>query len=120
MSFNQIPDITVEVQHPTTPPRLYLFDPKYKLQSEDGGEPGDGRPEKIDIDTMHTYRDAIRDLTGERVVEYAAILYPGPESRYGDGIEALSARPVDTASLEERLQKVLTAALVSGRAHTPA
>jgi predicted component of viral defense system (DUF524 family) len=60
---------------------------------------------------MHAYRDAIRDLTGERVVEYAAVLYPGPESRYGDGIEALSARPLDTASLEQRLRELLTTAL---------
>jgi hypothetical protein len=52
--------------------------PKYKLQSEEAGEPGDGKPKKIDIDTMHAYRDAIRTLTEQRVVSYAAILYRDP------------------------------------------
>src|SRR5262249_8297330 len=68
ISFRQIPDITIEVRTQSASPRLYLFDPKYKLQSEEG-DIGDGRPKKIDIDTMHAYRDAIRDQDGQRVVE---------------------------------------------------
>ena len=111
ISFIQIPDISVQIQRGDRPPRLYLFDPKYKLQSEEDAEPGDGRPKKIDIDKMHAYRDAIRHVAGERVVVYAATLYPGPETRYGDGIEALSARPLDSASLERRLREVLRGAL---------
>ena len=111
ISFRQIPDITVEVQSPSRPPHLYLFDPKYKLQSEEAAECGDGRPKKIDIDTMHAYRDAIRDSTEQRVVNYAAILYPGPELRYGDGIEALSARPLKPESLHKRLRTILTKAI---------
>src|SRR5215475_9358039 len=81
-------------------PALYLLDPKYKLQSEENAEPGDGRPKKIDIDTMNAYRDAIRGYAQQRVVHYAAILYPGPESHYGNGIEALPARPLDAAMLK--------------------
>jgi predicted component of viral defense system (DUF524 family) len=112
ISFNQIPDISVEVREPGERLDLLLFDPKYKLQSEEGGEPGDGKPKKIDIDTMHAYRDAIRTASDWRVVSCAAILYPGPEVRYGDGIEALSARPLEPARLQARLAEVLTRALI--------
>jgi hypothetical protein len=62
---------------------------------------------------MHAYRDAIRGDDNRRAVHYAVTLYPGPETRYGDRIEALSARPLEPAQLDERLQTVLTAALTS-------
>jgi predicted component of viral defense system (DUF524 family) len=110
ISFSQIPDITVLIQRGHRRPRLYLFDPKYKLHSE-ATDVSDGRPKKIDIDTMHAYRDAIRDERQQRVVANAAILYPGLEMRYGDGIEALRARPDQPAGLEERVREVLTAGL---------
>ena len=62
-------------------PRLFVFDPKYKLDSEGHDEESlTGRPHKTDIDKMHAYRDAIRGEGGKRVIEYAAILYPGPRS----------------------------------------
>lgn len=116
ISFSQIPDISVEVRRRGQPARLYLFDPKYKLQSEEGAEPGDGRPKKIDIDTMHAYRDAIRNPAGERVVSSAAILYPGPDVRYGDGIEAVSARPLEPGCLKKRLRALFTEALLTSDA----
>jgi predicted component of viral defense system (DUF524 family) len=114
ISFSQIPDVTIEVRSPGEQPQLYLFDPKYKLQSENT-EYLDGRPKKIDIDTMHAYRDAIRDVAGERVVRYAAILYPGSHRNYGDRIEALPARPDDPNALVRRLRDVLTVALEPSR-----
>jgi hypothetical protein len=111
ISFGQMPDVTLEVLRPSEQPSLYLFDPKYKLDSETDAAVGDGKPKKVDIDKMHAYRDAIRGGGLERVVRYAAILYPGAETRYGDHIEALSARPLQPALLENRLQRVLTEAL---------
>jgi predicted component of viral defense system (DUF524 family) len=51
-------------------------------------------PKKIDIDKMHAYRDAIRDLGDQPVVDSAAIVYPGPlantveASRHFPGIRA--------------------------------
>jgi PD-(D/E)XK nuclease superfamily protein len=111
ISFKQIPDITLEVAAPGELPRLLLFDPKYKLDSEAEGEIGDGKPKKPDIDAMHAYRDAIRTQSETHVVEYAAILYPGPEKRYGDGIEALSARPLQPEVLEHRVRAVVAHAL---------
>jgi predicted component of viral defense system (DUF524 family) len=111
ISFTQIPDITIELRSDGEAPRLFLFDPKYKLDSEQNGEPGDGKPKKQDIDTMHAYRDAIRNDDEHRVVRYAAILYPGPEQRYGDGIEALSARPLLPDALGDRARTILSTAL---------
>ncbi len=61
---------------------------------------------------MHAYRDAIRDAADHRVVQYAAILYPGPEVRYGSGIEALQALPGHDEELRSRLRAVLKKALV--------
>lgn len=111
-TYEQRPDVAVEVLPPDGPPSVYLFDPKYKLD----GEPlesatGAGKPKKVDIDKMHAYRDAIRDRDGRRVVRYAAILYPGSERRFPHGVEALAAFPGAAASLAGRLQEVLREAL---------
>ena len=106
--------MTLEVHPQAQAPRLYIFDPKYKLIAEnaDAGR-GDGKPKKEDIDKMHAYRDAIRDASGERVVEYAAIMYPGSETEtYGQGLEALSSLPGSVGVLETRLRKLLFEALV--------
>lgn len=114
VSYSQRPDVTLEVHPPARAPRLYLFDPKYKLIAEDTDpERSDGKPKKEDIDKMHAYRDAIRDASGERVVEYAAIMYPGSETKtYGRGLEALSSLPGSVGVLETRLCKLLFEALV--------
>jgi predicted component of viral defense system (DUF524 family) len=121
ISFPQRPDVTVEVGSPLETTTLLLFDPKYKLRSEDKPlevpeEVEDlagplGKPKKIDIDKMHAYRDAIRSANDERVVTSAAILYPGPATQYGDGIEALSAVPSEPGPLRERLRAILESAL---------
>jgi predicted component of viral defense system (DUF524 family) len=112
VSFPQRPDVTVDVQTPDGMQRLYLFDSKYKLDGELlEGESVDGRPKKIDVDKMHAYRDAIRDTALNRVVEYAAILYPGPETRYVTGIDALSAHPGAETDLLESLRTVFEHAL---------
>jgi hypothetical protein len=99
------------VTRPGEDAALYLFDPKYKLDSEQNGEPGDGRPKKVDIDKMHAYRDAIRGPDVRRLIRYAAILYPGRETRYGDRIEALSARPLQAEELDQRVRRILADAL---------
>lgn len=124
ITFDQIPDLVLEVQSEGNPTRFYLFDPKYKLDSEryavreEAGAENDGmkaegarpfgRPQKIDMDRMHAYRDAIRDAEGRRVVEYAAILYPGPSERNTGGIEALSAVPGEHGTLPAELRTLLT------------
>lgn len=114
VSYSQRPDVTLEVHPQARAPRLYLFDPKYKLIAEEtNAGRRDGKPKKEDIDKMHAYRDAIRDASGERVVEYAAIMYPGSETQtYGRGLEALSSLPGSVGVLETRLRKLLFEALV--------
>jgi predicted component of viral defense system (DUF524 family) len=88
VSYEQRPDIALEIEHDGQPPRLLVFDPKYKLDSEElEGEITDGRPKKVDIDKMHAYRDAIRDAANEHAVEFAAIIYPGAATRPGEGFE---------------------------------
>jgi predicted component of viral defense system (DUF524 family) len=72
---------------------VLIFDPKYKLDSEQSGEQPKAKPKKADIDAMHAYRDAIRDEQGHRVVQYAAILYPGPTVTYTRNLEAIEADP---------------------------
>ena len=110
VSFDQRPDVVIEVIHSDGIRDLYLFDPKYKLGSEELGN-GDGKPQKTDIDKMHAYRDAIRDDSGEGAVKYAAILYPGQSVPYNQGLAALRAYPGEENKLlleiKERLKPVL-------------
>lgn len=105
LSFSQIPDVSLWVERPAEPPALYIFDSKYKLDSEGDAEGGarNGRPKKADIDKMHAYRDAIRDHHGDPVVRYAATLYPGPTVSYFEGLEALQDYPGKAAELESHL-----------------
>ncbi|MDQ3694440.1 MAG: restriction endonuclease-like protein [Chloroflexota bacterium] len=93
ISLPQRPDVAIAIERPGRPTEVVIFDPKNKLDGEMIEDIGDGKPRKADIDKMHAYRDAIRDASLARVVSYAATLYPGPEVRYADGIEALSAYP---------------------------
>jgi predicted component of viral defense system (DUF524 family) len=97
LSFQQRPDIAIEIERPGGDNDVWLFDPKYKLDSEElEGEDPQARPKKVDIDAMHSYRDAIRDERGNRVVRYAAILYPDQTQMYMLGLAALRARLEDS------------------------
>lgn len=109
ISFEQRPDVAVEIFAPGKPLHILLFDPKYKL----AGQSEDGRaiPKKEDIDKMHAYRDAIRDQEQKQVIHYAAILYPGLYQHYYDGLEALQAYPGSQVSLQEHLQDIFRVAL---------
>jgi predicted component of viral defense system (DUF524 family) len=114
ISYAQRPDVAVELRTPGEPPRLFLFDPKYKLDGElIEGESADGKPKKVDIDKMHAYRDAIRDADRRRVVASAVTLYPGPGVQYGPGIAALPARPDEAAELEQHLREILQLAVLA-------
>ena len=115
VSFQQRPDIVLDVRAPDSAPRLFVFDPKYKLDSEDrDDEEGlTGRPKKSDIDKMHAYRDAVREEDGERVIEYAAILYPGRSWHFGHDVAALQAVAGREANLQMELDAVLSGALAT-------
>ncbi len=104
-SRKQLPDVAIEVELSDGSERVYLFDPKYKLDEK-------GNPPKEDTDKMHVYHHDIRNREGRRVVRYAAILYPGSFKSYPKaGIEALPAYPGREAELQEHLRRVLDKAL---------
>lgn len=96
LSYQKRPDICIELQKPGSTPRLLLFDPKYKLLSEDINRPGEGDPLRIDIDKMHTYRDAIRCKDNSRPVAFAGIMYPGHTKEFSQGLAALGCLPGNT------------------------
>ena len=106
-SRKQLPDVAIEVELSDGSQRVYLFDPKYKLDEK-------GNPPKEDTDKMHVYHHDIRDREGRLVVCYAAILYPGSFKPYPKeaGIEALPAYPGREAELQEHLRRVLDKALM--------
>lgn len=104
-SFEQVPDLALEISSPDKPVRVLVFDPKYKLDGE--------RPVKADIDKMHAYRDAIRDPENRRVVGTAAILYPGDDVRYaGDDVMAIQAYP-GKGYLRAGLERLVRAAIAA-------
>ncbi len=107
------PDIAVEVKLADGSHQVYLFDPKYKLDSEREENIGNGgKPQPADIQKMHTYHDAIQDKDSRQVVHYAAIVYPGSFKSYSrEEIEALPAYPGREAELQEHLRRVLDKAL---------
>lgn len=120
VSFAKRPDVVVELTEPSGDKEIWIFDPKYKLRGSGTGEGGgsedqpelhdlgqSAKPKQVDIDAMHAYRDAIRGADGERLVRYAAILYPGPTQTYGAGLGALHADPADALDLRDELEKVL-------------
>jgi len=64
------------------------------------------RPKKVDIDKMHTYRDAIRGPEGEPLVMSAHIIYPGETVGYPEDhplVGALGVRP-GNQRLEDELR----------------
>jgi hypothetical protein len=108
ISFQQKPDLAIEVERPDGTIDLYLLDPKYKLDSEGPiASPDDGRPKKVDIDKMHAYRDAIRDADGRRVVQFASILYPGQSKFFDRGLAALSAVPGAGHALTDEIKTLI-------------
>jgi predicted component of viral defense system (DUF524 family) len=79
---------------------------------EDGDLEGEsGQPKKVDIDKLHAYRDAIRDVRLRPVVSHAAILYPGKTVQYDGGVAALSALPNDPTPLVDAVKDTLRTAL---------
>lgn len=111
----QRPDIALEVQLSDASHLVYIFDPKYKFESEEPENiDRESKPKRQDIDKMHSYCHAIRDNKNQQVVNYAAILYPGSYIFYpNEQIEALRAYPGAEAELRIHLHCILSKALNS-------
>lgn len=93
MSYRQRPDLVVEISDPQGA-RLLVLDPKYRLESERLGGLTT-RPRKGDLDRLHAYRDALRNVAGEAGVCCAVVLYPGETYHFSEGLWALRACPGD-------------------------
>ncbi len=114
ISFAQRPDVALELQRFDGTHEVYLFDPKYKLDSEFGADAADGKPKKVDIDKMHAYRDAIRDTEGLHLVRHAATLYPGTSVTYGSDVAALRMYPGEESELHRWLVRDLSDWIMGG------
>ena len=112
VSFEQRPDITIEIRRSDGSVDLMILDPKYKLDGETQvDEESAANPMKADVDKMHAYRDAIRNRDNVRVVKVAAVLYPGPTRAFGPDVFAVRALPGAERELTSFLDGVLTEAL---------
>lgn len=56
---------------------------------------------------MHAYRDAIRSPDNQRIVRFAATLYPGPTEEYGTDLAAVRAWPGEEQSLHAFIERRL-------------
>jgi predicted component of viral defense system (DUF524 family) len=112
LSFEQRPDLVVEILHRDGTAELLILDAKYKTEERDGTI----GPKKEDIDKMHAYRDAIIHREQGRVVRHAAILYPGPRRCFGGGVSALPADPLNRDELSAEVSALLEEAI--GRMET--
>jgi hypothetical protein len=114
-SFQQVPDVVVEVGGGAGETAVWVFDAKYKLDGEGLGE---ATPLKVDIDKMHTYRESIVSDTGHPAVAFAAIMYPGSTKGFyavpgapWPAIEAVRAYPGEEGALATHLGERLASAL---------
>jgi predicted component of viral defense system (DUF524 family) len=112
VSYEQRPDIAIEIRRPGAPPEIIVLDPKYKLDGETQEDSeSTGSALKADIDKMHAYRDAIRDVDNRRVVRLAAVLYPGSTTSFGPDVFAVRALPGADAELRGNIEVLVHAAL---------
>ncbi len=102
VSHEMVPDTAVLLWAGGELASVLVFDAKYKRDGQ--------RPFMADIDKMHTYRDAIRDATGRRIVRYATIVYPGEENfDYAGKVGAVSAVPGRTSPADVVREKISAA-----------
>jgi hypothetical protein len=118
VSFAKRPDVAIEVSDEKGSTEIWIFDPKYKLDSETQPateEPApvvsSGSPKPQDINAMHAYRDAIRNGANRHVVRFASILYPGATTHFGTELAALNADPLSSQNLQVVLTDILSAGL---------
>jgi hypothetical protein len=62
---------------------------------------------KEDVDELLELMEKLKTPGGVREIQYAAILYPGPARQIAPDLEALTARPSDSESLQRHVYGVL-------------
>jgi large subunit ribosomal protein MRP49 len=98
----RIPDLAVEIERSGMPPRVVLFDAKYRLDAS-GGVPEDA------LADAYTYLGSIGLPSGERAARAAVLLFPGQGAAewYPSGVGALPLLPGAVGPLQERLEQLL-------------
>lgn len=91
--FVRIPDIAIEITHPSRSIEVLLLDAKYRV-AENGSVPQDA------LDDAYAYRNAI-GVAGRRATLGAFLLYPGSETvEAADWVGALPCLPREVERLE--------------------
>lgn len=97
--FVRIPDVAIELERDDQPPRVLIFDAKYRV-SPDGGVPQDA------LDDAYAYRGAI-GVAGTRATLGAWLLFPGQRTlSTADQVGALPLLPDRTAALRTLLHQL--------------
>jgi hypothetical protein len=114
VSYGKIPDLSILFYEGSEIKSVYIFDPKYKNRK--GISEGKGKdykseaPVRSDVDKMHTYRDSIRSPDGDRIVRYAATLFPGETRKFSNGLHAIGLKP-SSDKIKENLTSILKSTL---------
>jgi large subunit ribosomal protein MRP49 len=98
--FVRIPDMAIEVERPSAPPRVLIFDAKYRVA-------GDGSVPQDALDDAYAYRGAIGSA-GARATLGAFLLFPGRKPlSAADQVGALPLLPDRTEDLTTLLRTLL-------------
>ncbi len=119
--------VAIAIYAPGRPPVVLVFDAKYRVAGEDAEKTvgkkakaktkatkkqleetlGTIEPVKEDVDELLELMEKLKTPGGVREIQYAAILYPGPARQIAPDLEALTARPSDSESLQRHVYGVL-------------
>jgi hypothetical protein len=102
-SHTHIPDLVLELLPPHYPPRLLIFDAKYRLDQRRGEPPQDA------LADAYTYLGSIGLFGVPRVVLVSALLYPGTTvpTHHASGISTIPLLPGATDPLYQWLHTLL-------------
>jgi hypothetical protein len=118
--------VAIAIYAPERPPVVLVFDAKYRVAAEGAGKTGGKKtrakkatkkqqedtletvePMKEDVDELLYCMEKLKTPGGVREIQYAAILYPGPAKQIAPDLEALTARPLDSESLQRHVYGLL-------------
>ncbi len=104
-SHTHIPDLALEVLAASAPPRVLIFDAKYRRDQRTDEPPPDA------LSDAYTYLGSIGVPGAPRAVLVSALLYPGTTAptHHASGISTIPLRPGATDSLYQWLHTLLAA-----------
>lgn len=110
------------IDSPKEKSQLLVFDPEYRVAAKGADAIMEKReieevrssiePMKEDIDDLIHWVDVSKTKDYDRIIPYAAALYPGPRKQFSSEVEALTAVPSEGDGLEKTICEVLRRYLV--------